>query len=418
VLQEVVNAKKAVVYASHYQLPWDYFAGIINWLRENGVDYPLWASGSLACIPTIQMIARLTSMKNSLKGSRLPQLFDVLQDSRSTRSTYHVDKVYGVLGLISKEEAASIKVDYNLSPCELFTNIAMAELRNGLDVLGYCSRPETASEFSCPSWVPNWTQPCHHYPFSMIKKQIQSCSSASSRPQFVVDGGTLVLRGRMVDIIESVESYREIPRGSKPGELRLQQPERFFHNARLEDSQEFSVETRFYGHLENTLSQSMRWLQSAISIAFPRGQMTKESYDALWRTFCWNTTNDGTPIPHDYADYFSAWVKAIIGTADGTHADRMERSPEDGLRVMRFDQVFGQKCYNRRFFRTVEGRFGWAPDQAKAGDQVCVLNGASVPFVVRRVDMDDCFELIGDGYLHGVMHGEAMHLEEEEIRLA
>jgi hypothetical protein len=419
VLQEVVNAKKAVVYASHYKLPWNYFAGIINWLRENGVEYPLWASGSLACIPTMQMIARLSSMKNGSKGGRLPRLINVLQDSRSTKSTYHVDKVYGVLGLISEDEAAAIEVDYNLSPRELFTNIAMAELTNGLEVLGFCSKPGTASEVVCPSWVPNWTQPCYHYPFSMMKKMIRSCSAGNSKPQFVIDGDILVLRGRMVDTIDSVEFYREIPRGSKPGELQLQQPERLLlNNAKPKDSLGFSVETRFFEHLENTLCQSLRWLQSAISIAFPRGQMTKDSYDALWRTFCWNTTNDGALIPCDYADYFSAWVKAIIGTADGTHADKMEWSPEDGLRVKRFDQLFSEKCYNRRFFRTVEGRFGWAPDQAKVGDQVCILNGAAVPFVVRPIDLDNCFELIGDGYLHGVMNGEAMDLEEEQIRLA
>jgi hypothetical protein len=411
-----VNAKKAVVYASHYQLPWDYFAGLINWLRDNDVDHPLLASGSLACIPTIQMIVRLTAQKNNPKGSRPPRLLDVLQDSRSTKSTYHIDKVYGILGMISEAEAATIEVNYNLGPAELFTKITTTELGKGLEILSFCSKAGNASEVRCPSWVPDWTQPCHHFPLSTIRMKIRGYSSGNSTPKFKIDGETLVLKGRVVDTIDIVESYLEIPKGSKPRELRLQHPERFFNNVKPEEPERFSVETMFIRHLENTQAQSMRWLQSAISIAFPTGEMTKDSYDALWRTFCWNTTSDGAPIPHDYADYFSPWVKAIMGTADGTHADNMEWTCEDGLRAMRFDQVFGEKCYNRRFFRTVEGRFGWAPDQAKAGDKVCIFDGAPVPFVIRSVNQD-CFELIGDGYLHGVMNGEAMGLKEEEIRL-
>jgi hypothetical protein len=416
VLQEIVNARNSVVYAAHFQLPWDYFSGIINWLRENGCETPLLAGGSLACIPTIQMIIRLSHIKKSAKPDRLPRLLDILQESRSTKSTYPIDKVYGVLGLVSEQEASTIEVDYNLDARELFTKIATAELMKGLDVLGFCTKSEKPSDLCCPSWVPDWTQQCYHFPFSALRSRVRGRAAGASVQRFQIKGKILEITGRIVDTIEAVEPYREIPKGSKPKELRLNNPERFFNTENVEKPERFSVETMFLDHLGNYHALSIRWLQSAISTAFPTGEMTEDSYDALWRTFCWNTTTNGKPIPDDYVDYFSAWVKAIIRTEDGTMLDTVVWTTEETLRVRRFDEVFGHKCFNRRFYRTVEGRFGWCPDQSKVGDKVCILNGAPVPFVIRQTEPGS-FELIGDAYLHGIMDGEAIDLEEVEIRL-
>lgn len=72
-----------------------------------------------------------------------------------------------------------------------------------------------------------------------------------------------------------------------------------------------------------------------------------------------------------------------------------------------FNAACGLWAYNRRFYRTTAGRFGWAPDQARAGDCICVLYGGSVPFVLRPVEHGR-FEVVGDAYLHGRMFGEGM----------
>jgi hypothetical protein len=41
-----------------------------------------------------------------------------------------------------------------------------------------------------------------------------------------------------------------------------------------------------------------------------------------------------------------------------------------------------------------------------------LCRGNSVPFVLRRVPDDEDWNLIGDCYVHGIMHGEAFSLEE------
>ncbi|KAK5124719.1 hypothetical protein LTR85_001432 [Meristemomyces frigidus] len=48
----------------------------------------------------------------------------------------------------------------------------------------------------------------------------------------------------------------------------------------------------------------------------------------------------------------------------------------------------------------------WVPDTAQIGDEICIFEGACFPFVIRD-RVDESYRLIGDAYVHGVMHGEA-----------
>lgn len=92
----------------------------------------------------------------------------------------------------------------------------------------------------------------------------------------------------------------------------------------------------------------------------------------------------------------------------GRHAHEMS------LRSTRFMNSFGVWCYNRRFFRSNQGRFGWAPDQARPGDKLCILNGLAVPLILRAKDSGR-FEIIGDAYVHGIMDGEVVDMDLDEL---
>jgi len=72
-------------------------------------------------------------------------------------------------------------------------------------------------------------------------------------------------------------------------------------------------------------------------------------------------------------------------------------------------------AYNHRFFVTEKGYFGLGNPDTQAGDQVWILIGGKVPFVLRPVadndgtsSFDTSFRLVSDCYLHGIMDGEAM----------
>ena len=60
---------------------------------------------------------------------------------------------------------------------------------------------------------------------------------------------------------------------------------------------------------------------------------------------------------------------------------------------------------DRRFFRTTKGYIGMGPRPLQKGDVVALFKGGMVPLVIRS--LEDKWELVGDCYVHGIMHGEA-----------
>jgi hypothetical protein len=66
----------------------------------------------------------------------------------------------------------------------------------------------------------------------------------------------------------------------------------------------------------------------------------------------------------------------------------------------------------RDVFVTDNGYLVLGPRDARVNDLVCVLLGGQVPFVLRLES--GTFRLLGEGYVHGIMDGEAMGIVGEE----
>ena len=71
------------------------------------------------------------------------------------------------------------------------------------------------------------------------------------------------------------------------------------------------------------------------------------------------------------------------------------------------------RLVGRRMVVTRGGLLGLAPELAVSGDCVAIVKGAKVPLILRPMD-DAKWELIGDCYIHGIMHGEAFNKEKCE----
>ncbi|KAL1387573.1 heterokaryon incompatibility protein-domain-containing protein [Phyllosticta capitalensis] len=115
------------------------------------------------------------------------------------------------------------------------------------------------------------------------------------------------------------------------------------------------------------------------------------------------------------------------------------RSPMDHLRTHRafdYDATTADNYYNMAaltcldpcFFEAEGGRTGLCPWKARQGDVIALLHGAKVPYLLRRVERDDglgfpvdresagVFELVGECYVEGIMHGEFMEECQREER--
>lgn len=68
---------------------------------------------------------------------------------------------------------------------------------------------------------------------------------------------------------------------------------------------------------------------------------------------------------------------------------------------------------NMRFMTTMLGRVGWAHPRSRKGDEICLLEGCSVPVILRARAEGD-FVLVGDAYVEAVMDGELVEDREVE----
>lgn len=82
------------------------------------------------------------------------------------------------------------------------------------------------------------------------------------------------------------------------------------------------------------------------------------------------------------------------------------------------NKVFSITSYGRYLVSTEKGYIGWAPVQCRKGDVIAVLAGGKVPYVLRpeptaipleeKGDERECYSILGDAYIHGIMDGEAV----------
>jgi hypothetical protein len=65
-------------------------------------------------------------------------------------------------------------------------------------------------------------------------------------------------------------------------------------------------------------------------------------------------------------------------------------------------------CQNNRTLAIITpGGLALAPESAAVGDEVWIIPGSSMPIMLRPLGKGK-YKLIGETYLHGVMHGEGL----------
>ncbi|KAM3072057.1 hypothetical protein ACMFMG_008518 [Clarireedia jacksonii] len=133
---------------------------------------------------------------------------------------------------------------------------------------------------------------------------------------------------------------------------------------------------------------------------FPLDGRYQSSKEAVWRTMLADTYAGEHPAPPECEEIMAEFLSP---DADHTRA-QMEQ--------MR--QEIEHANDRRSLFRTSIGCLGIGPQSLQVHDEVWVLKGATVPFVLRPRE-DGTYQLIGEAYLHGLMHGELVSWREDKI---
>jgi hypothetical protein len=156
--------------------------------------------------------------------------------------------------------------------------------------------------------------------------------------------------------------------------------------------------------------------------------------DTIWRTLCADRDERGERAPYFYQAAMLHLLEISSGYPESDSLphllDEMSSiDPEEVLDlempeyVEQFLMVIRDVIWNRRTFRlkwknnASKISVGLAPQQAKVGDQVCILYGCTVPVVLRQLTHatdGSSWHLIGDAYVHGIMDGEVISSSSSE----
>jgi hypothetical protein len=325
-------------------------------------------------------LKKMDHIRNGYRKGNL--LCAALMDSmRDFEATDPRDKIYGVLSIMQPEDR--VIPDYSLSVEEVYTKFATLRVHKGdggrlLDKAGLQRRFPHAT---LPSWVPDW------------RAQTQ--------------------------VPRVVATIREIPFSSSPiddprfGPVEESRTCQILHTrAALVDTLSATIEP-FRG--EHTDAEFLALVKQALELVLSGGPKMANVYpqpgEALSRTLLMDDLYlAGQNTILQFGEIKDPWkvVQTMLGDpklfVDAGSNASMGRITNE---METFHMQALTATAQRRFAISEKGHFGLVPEAAQVGDQIFILAGASVPHILRRsVAEATCYELVGDAYIHGVMHGE------------
>ena len=141
---------------------------------------------------------------------------------------------------------------------------------------------------------------------------------------------------------------------------------------------------------------------------------------SFWRTLAANAIHMDGPAPssfgeeylkvREYLDVLDMYNYDTVKLATLPEIAELETYVNDSL----FVDAWFLAAHHRHFCSTKKEGIGLVPGAALQGDLIAVFLGAHIPFVLRPTDAG-AYVLIGECYIHGIVHDEALQ-EDARIR--
>ncbi|KAH6632575.1 heterokaryon incompatibility protein-domain-containing protein [Chaetomium tenue] len=324
-------------------------------------------------------------------------------DDGAIQATDPRDRIYGLLGMVREKDRIRIPVDYSpaMTINKVLFSVAKALLEDhGPDILCFCQRvsrtqPQHTKD-ALPSWVPDWTAPRMMPQIGGVSFGAESEAAARGDASGGARWQDWAPKSRVKDVVY------ELPVVSLPGLIvgRVARVGRVFKAA--PGSSDYLDECR-------------RWLLEI-------DQMVIESPD-----FSSNAGLDKETWRVPIADMglakradaegpvrFIHGFNVLTGRVSPPPALLSERAKSDWIMSESWDYRRAWKIYNRRALIDDTGRPGLGPEETAVADEIAVLAGAHVPFILRgepgqmRANTPPRYQLVGPTYIFGLADGEGV----------
>ncbi|KAM0802255.1 heterokaryon incompatibility protein-domain-containing protein [Usnea florida] len=405
VLQELVMARgRIMVFCGSYQLPYDYLIILMQVLLPAGWRYQMMRLAeksdrqlemqALEFLPTVGTLRRVDGKKLDLEV-----LLDMV---RTLSATDPRDKIFALLGMAKEvgedqDMATLLQPDYSKSVQQVFTEVTGASLTRGdLVLLSSVERQNMRQTTGLPSWVPDFTATYHNGTFAR-----GYAAGGESAVSAVWSPGCSELRIKAIvaDTVGAIAAYSWDPLHSGNADLELVFLEAFISAARTfgrDGSDEFD------------------WL------ALLAQGKSNIYIDAFWQTLVgYGCTIRRTSMAPDMRNHFATFIAKIFARPFVNQFQEMQQRliaipNTTDLLKMGDPGTFTAECvdrvtFNRFFFTKSHGYMGLATQDLQVGDKVMVFSGGSPIYIVREIrERKGYYRYIGDGYVWGLMDGQAV----------
>ena len=441
VIQEAVIPSKAIVTAGYLQLDWKVFTNaainfgkhIRSCCREvhnriKGYD-KAYLENFYNAIDPIAVLQLKRNMENPLP-EHVPDFMEIFYAFSDRKATLIQDKIFSLFGLLSETDTViqNVPVDYSVNEVELCKQITIALLKTGsLEVL--VGDQSVKSLENLPSWSKDFTitlsnqekfkarnRYTHQRLFPFFAPLEDGSDTNATGPIFLEDD-ILQVKGIHVDTIKRVvgKAYPE----------------------------NLILDTRYIWPwliiLEDSVDDPADDYANPSPIKVNPGQNLKE---AFWRTMLGehtsgmsrpNPTSDSSAIAEEVTAITEELATTTLNDQDSPMPNKEVESPgfntikrlnrEDLYEMVEWlptmwenpkhanlsglEEAMMGTVQGRSFMIGEKGRFGLVPKEAQVGDEIWVLQGGRLPFVLREVNRKDGSKrLVGEGFIHGILDGE------------
>ncbi|KAF0319297.1 heterokaryon incompatibility protein [Colletotrichum asianum] len=428
IIQEVILSRDPWVACGDSLITWENLSsgcmqlvttGISAWLRKKA---PEWAAEEAAKGATndsktddrgdmCELAWQLHRMKQSAQNSD-NTLVPLLVQSRGAQCYDSRDKVYGLLGVVNEDHQAAVKVNYadDFPAAKLYQQVVAHHVsqhptRWALHEVLACVDHDSPH---LPSWVPDWSRPrlTVALGYTTASQGIYRAHGRFERKMWIsedfkdwerlpVRGDEMSVQGFLIDTISTTSRVIENP------DLTFEDP--MNSNQTLLEVWKFVSEMVTYPQSHTLFSALSQTLVAGRNDAGK--QKCPESYEEIISLLLDASTGMEPSIS---GQTYTARQKKPKGKGR-LELERLSNhkvgSAGDTFQELRTATVNALK--NRRLGTTKKGHLGLFLGHANLGDQVYVLENCHVPFVMRKMD-DGRFRLVGECYVHGMMHGEAI----------
>ncbi|CAM1508054.1 Fc.00g049020.m01.CDS01 [Cosmosporella sp. VM-42] len=376
-------------------------------------------------------------------------LLQLLISSTGFKATFPRDRVYALLGIanhlarIQGQSPLTLDVDYRSSDDEVITTLGLSLFRQtqSLHLLSHAGLASRSAESSMATWIPPFESANlpilgpNYTNLRLFNAHNFSPENPELTPGFTIDEELCRLHVQTISphlgtIEELGETWPEMLKGNFTNCMKMllhcgdiysytNEPivEAFWRTLIMDHDM---VQRPAPAHLAPCFAAWMKLITlGALYNNYASNPFLFDLFDSLEPLWVLANSRDSTNLLPNTSHMIP--LLCSVGLLNNPDIPKISDSEnqammEDlGKRAAPYESMTRLTMLtNRRLARTVRGYLCLVPHTAEVGDQVMIVAGCPVPLVLRRLKAsEDCFEVVGDVYVHGVMFGE--HMNEDTV---